>query len=113
MVVKAESVDDNSFDTEVMSSDVPVLVDFYAVWCGPCKLIAPLVDWAASEFEGKLRVVKLDTEENPKVMRRYKIAGLPTLVIIKDGETVASHEGAIGKGPLAEFITSNLPGLVA
>ena len=112
MALKAESVTDDTFEAEVLQSSQPVLVDFYATWCGPCKLIAPLIDWAASEFAGKLKVFKFNTDENPKHVRNYNIYGLPTLVIFRDGQVVAQREGALGKGPLTQFLAEHLPDLV-
>jgi thioredoxin 1 len=112
LVCKAPTLTDDVFESEVLQADVPVLVDFYAEWCGPCKLIAPLIDWAANEFSGKMKVYKLDTDTNPKFLTRYGISGLPTLILMKKGDVVARHEGAIGKPALTQFLTENLPELV-
>lgn len=113
MAVKAYSVSDDTFEKDVLQSPKPVLVDFYADWCGPCKLIAPLLDWAAAEFEEHLKIVKMDTEENPKYLRDYNIAGLPTLILLKDGEVLARHEGAIGKKPFVGFLAQHVPELAS
>jgi len=104
-------VSKDSFQGEVMESDLPVLVDFYAAWCGPCKLIAPVMDWCASEYEGKLRVVKIDTEKYPNFVREYSIHGLPTLAIFKNGENISQIEGAIGKQKVLDLLNDNLPEL--
>ncbi|WPT13165.1 Thioredoxin X [Picochlorum sp. SENEW3] len=105
-------VTEASFQSDVIeaSSSVPVLVDFWATWCGPCKLVAPSMVWADSEFEGKLKVVKVDcTDENKGLMEEYKVYGLPCLIVIKDGTVVdgSHHEGAITKKGLAEYIAKN------
>lgn len=106
---KAPSITDDRFETEVLQAETPVLVDFYAEWCGPCKLIAPLIDWAAAEYSGKVKIFKLDTEQNPKFLPRYGISGLPTLILLRNGDVVAQHEGAIGKSALVQFLSENLP----
>src|SRR5437773_1185549 len=90
----AVTVTDQSFEQEVLQSPVPVLVDFWAVWCGPCKMIAPSVEQLASEYEGKLKVVKLDIDSNPDVPPRYGIQGIPTLLLFKGGELVEKMVGA-------------------
>mmetsp|Transcript_35975 Transcript_35975/g.87930 ORF Transcript_35975/g.87930 Transcript_35975/m.87930 type:complete len:160 (-) Transcript_35975:63-542(-) len=109
MAVK--TVEEKDFDAEVLKSDVPVLVDFYAVWCGPCKLVAPLMDLVANEYDGKLKVVKVDTEKAPSFVKKYKIQGLPTLTVFKDGEVLKDNEGAIGKSELMAMLTTTLPEL--
>mmetsp|Transcript_7291 Transcript_7291/g.19491 ORF Transcript_7291/g.19491 Transcript_7291/m.19491 type:complete len:161 (-) Transcript_7291:943-1425(-) len=111
---KAEEVDQSGFDKIVAESNgVPILVDFFAVWCGPCKLMAPLMDWAVSHYGDKLKIVKVDTEKNPAFVKRYKIYGLPTLAIFKDGESIAQVEGAMSKQAIQDFISENLPELKA
>lgn len=84
---------------------LPVLVDFYAEWCGPCKLVAPLMDWAAAEFDGQLKVVKIDTEKNERFVNDYTIRGLPTFAVFKNGTAYGLREGAMGKAELERYIT--------
>lgn len=99
---------DATFDQEVLKSTVPVLVDYWAEWCGPCKMIAPLLDEIASEFGGKLKVAKLNIDENKVVPPRYGIRGIPTLMLFKDGGVFATKVGALSKSQLTAFLTSNL-----
>ena len=96
----ALAVTDQTFGTEVLESSVPVLVDFWAVWCGPCKLIGPTLDEIAGEFAGKLKVVKVDVDENPEVSMRYGIRSIPSLVLFKGGQPVATAVGAMPKQAL-------------
>jgi len=99
---------DDAFETAVLGSDQPVLVDFWAEWCGPCKMIAPILDEIADEYAGKLKVVKLDIDSNPAIPRRFGVRGIPTLMIFKAGEVEATKVGAVSKSQLAAFIDSNL-----
>eukprot|EP00184_Porphyridium_aerugineum_P005376 CAMPEP_0184706820 /NCGR_PEP_ID=MMETSP0313-20130426/36956_1 /TAXON_ID=2792 /ORGANISM="Porphyridium aerugineum, Strain SAG 1380-2" /LENGTH=173 /DNA_ID=CAMNT_0027168387 /DNA_START=211 /DNA_END=732 /DNA_ORIENTATION=- len=108
---KATEIADDKFDELVLKSSTPVLVDFYAVWCGPCKLMAPLMDWAASEYGDKLKVYKIDTEKNPRFVKEYKIYGLPTMTLFENGKSVAQVEGALPKKGISEFIEKNIPSL--
>ena len=99
---------DTNFNEEVKGSDEPVLVDFWAEWCGPCKMIAPVLEEIAGEQAGKLRVAKLNVDDNPSAARRYDVMSIPTLIVFKDGEPVRRLIGAKGKGQLlqelAEFL---------
>jgi len=99
---------DATFEQEVLKSAVPVLVDYWAEWCGPCKMIAPLLDEIASEFDGKLKVAKLNIDENKDVPPRYGIRGIPTLMLFKNGAVFATKVGALSKSQLTAFLTSNL-----
>lgn len=101
-------VTDDSFDAEVLQSTIPVLVDFWAQWCGPCKMIAPTVDAIAEEFVNKIKVTKVNVDESNKTATEYNIRGIPTLMIFKDGKVAASKTGALTKAQLAEFINGNL-----
>jgi thioredoxin 1 len=99
---------DASFEDDVLAAGEPVLVDFWAEWCGPCKMIAPILDEVAEEYGGKLKVVKLDIDANPDMPRRYGVRGIPTLMMYKNGEVEATKVGAVSKSQLAAFIDSNL-----
>lgn len=99
---------DDSFGTKVLQAEGAILVDFWAEWCGPCKMIAPILDEIAEEFEGKLTVTKLNIDENPATAPKYGIRGIPTLLLFKSGEVAATKVGALSKGQLKEFLTANL-----
>ncbi len=103
-----KTVTDDSFQAEVLTSSVPVLVDYWAQWCGPCKMIAPLVDESATSYAGRLNVAKLNVDENPNIPSRYHVRGIPTLMLFKDGQPVATKVGALSKSQLTAFIEDNL-----
>ncbi|HIK15764.1 MAG TPA: thioredoxin [Leptolyngbyaceae cyanobacterium M33_DOE_097] len=100
----AASVTDETFKQEVLESEVPVLVDFWAPWCGPCRMVAPIVDEIASQYEGKVKVVKVNTDENPSVASQYGIRSIPTLMIFKGGQRVDMVVGAVPKTTLANTL---------
>jgi thioredoxin 1 len=101
-------VSDDSFDEEVLQAEGPVLVDYWADWCGPCKMIAPILDEIAGEYDGKLKVAKLNIDENPVTPPKFGIRGIPTLMIFKGGNVEATKVGAVSKSQLTAFIDSNL-----
>ena len=99
---------DDSFETEVLKSAQPVLVDYWAEWCGPCKMIGPLLEEVASEYQGKLKVAKLNIDDNQKTPGKFGIRGIPTLMLFKNGNVEATKVGALSKSQLTAFIDSNL-----
>lgn len=101
-------ITDNSFEDEVLKSDDPVLVDYWAEWCSPCKIIAPVLEEIATEYEGKLKVAKLNIDENPDTPPKYGIRGIPTLMLFKNGNVEATKVGAVSKSQLSAFIDGNL-----
>lgn len=100
-------VTDDSFDADVLKSDKPVLVDYWAEWCGPCKMIAPILDEVSSEYADKIKVAKLDVDSNQATSMKYGIRGIPTLMLFRDGSIVATHVGALSKSQLTAFIDSH------
>ncbi|MBD2016942.1 thioredoxin [Microcoleus sp. FACHB-53] len=100
----AVQVTDASFKQDVLESDIPVLVDFWAPWCGPCRMVAPVVDEIAQQYDGKVKVVKLNTDENPQVASQYGIRSIPTLMIFKGGQRVDMVVGAVPKTTLANTL---------
>jgi thioredoxin 1 len=104
----AIAVTDASFEQDVLASDVPVLVDFWAPWCGPCRMVAPVVDEIAEQYDGKIKVVKLNTDENPNVASQYGIRSIPTLMLFKGGQRVDVVVGAVPKTTLANTIEKHL-----
>ncbi|MBD2576973.1 thioredoxin [Oscillatoria sp. FACHB-1406] len=104
----AASVTDASFKEDVLESDVPVLVDFWAPWCGPCRMVAPVVDEISQQYEGRVKVVKLNTDDNPTVATQYGIRSIPTLMIFKGGQRVDMVVGAVPKTTLANTLEKYL-----
>ncbi len=101
-------VSDAEFEDVVLNADLPVLVDFWAEWCGPCKMIAPVLKEISEEYDGKIRIAKLNIDDNPATPPRYGIRGIPTLMLFKNGNVEATKVGAVSKSQLAAFIDSNL-----
>ena len=101
-------VSDSSFEQDVLQSNVPVLLDFWAEWCGPCKMIAPILDQIAAEYAGKVIVAKMNVDENPKTPMKFSVRGIPTLILFKNGQLQGQKIGAVRKGDVAAFLDSNL-----
>ena len=101
-------VSDESFEQEVLQSDTPVLIDYWAEWCGPCKMIAPVLEEVASEYSDKIRVAKLNIDDNPATPPKYGIRGIPTLMLFKNGEVEATKVGAVSKAQLTAFLDENI-----
>lgn len=98
------AVSDATFEAEVLNATVPVLVDFWAEWCGPCKMIGPIVEEVAKEYDGKIKVVKINVDENSQTPAKYNVRGIPTLVLFKEGNVEATRVGALSKSQLVAFV---------
>ncbi|HWP00732.1 MAG TPA: thioredoxin TrxA [Methylococcus sp.] len=105
---KIIQLSDDEFEDRVLKATGPVLVDYWAEWCGPCKMIAPVLDEIVDEYEGRLTIAKLNVDDNPATPQRYGVRGIPTLMLFKDGEVVATKVGALTKSQLAAFLDGNL-----
>ena len=104
----AEQVTDADFEEKVLGSNTPILVDFWAEWCGPCKQIAPHLDELAIEMKGKIKIVKINIDENPKTPLKYGVQGIPTLIIFKAGQATSTKVGSVPKNQLSEWIESSI-----
>jgi len=101
-------VTDNDFEARVLQADLPVLVDFWAEWCGPCKMVAPILDELAETYDGKLIIAKMDVDQNRETPMKYSIRGIPTLILFKNGELADTKVGAVSKSQLQAFIDAQL-----
>jgi thioredoxin 1 len=101
-------ITDAEFENEVLKADQPVLVYFWASWCGPCRLVSPSINWAAQTYGDRLKVIKMEIDPNPLTVKQYSIEGVPALLIFKNGEVVEAHEGAIGKQKIASILDIHL-----
>jgi len=108
MSAPIKHVSDASFEADVLQSDLPVLVDYWAAWCGPCKMIAPLLDEAANDFSGRVTIAKLDVDANPDTAAKFGIRGIPTLMLFKNGQVAATKVGAMSKSQLQAFLNESL-----
>jgi thioredoxin 1 len=108
MSSKIKHVTDTTFNSEVLESSLPVLVDYWAEWCGPCKMIGPIIDESAESYADRLSVAKINVDDNQSVPSRYHVRGIPTLMLFKNGEVVATKVGALSKSQLSAFIDANL-----
>ena len=105
---KIEHITDDNFEPEVLKSEVPVLVDYWAEWCGPCKSIAPILEEVAQEYGARLKITKINVDENQQVPARFGIRGIPTLMLFKNGNVEATRVGALSKSQLTAFLDSNI-----
>ena len=106
--MRVNSVTDEAFEQAVLQSSTPILLDFWAPWCGPCKMIAPLLDEIATEYDGKLKVCKMNIDDNPNTPAKYGVRGIPTLILFKNGDAQATKVGMLTKSQLTAFIDSHL-----
>lgn len=103
-----KNVTDASFQADVLDSELPVLVDYWAAWCGPCKMIAPLLDQAAADYQGRVTIAKVNVDDNPDTPAKFGVRGIPTLMLFKDGKAVSTKVGALSKSQLNSFLDESL-----
>lgn len=108
MSANTHAVSDDQFESEVLKSETPVLVDFWAPWCQPCKMISPVVDEIAEHYQGRLKVVKVNVDDNPETPANYGVRGIPSLLVFKEGNVVATKVGAVNKSQLTAFIDEHI-----
>ncbi len=108
MSTQISAITDDSFETEVIDSNIPVIVDFWAQWCGPCKALAPIIEDIAEKYTDKVKFVKLDVDHNPSTPPKFGVRGIPTLILFKDGQVAATQVGLLNKADLMKFIDSNI-----
>jgi thioredoxin 1 len=102
------NITDQNFEDEVIKSDIPVLIDFWAEWCGPCKILGPVIDDVANDFDGRVKFTKLNIDENPDNTQKFGIRGIPTILIFKDGSKTATSVGVLSKSELISFLNENM-----
>jgi len=108
MSTHIQAISDDSFETEVIESKIPVIVDFWAQWCGPCKALAPILEEISGKYVDKVKFVKLDVDQNPSTPPKFGVRGIPTLILFKDGQVKATQVGLLNKADLTQFIDGNL-----
>lgn len=106
--MSVQAVDDSNFESEVVNSDTPVLVDFWATWCGPCKTLMPVVEEVAGEMEGKVKIVKMNIEDAPETPTKYGLRGVPTLMLFKGGKVIDTRVGGMPKAQLSEWLSEKV-----
>lgn len=107
-MAKVIAVTDQSFESDVLNSSIPVLVDFWAEWCGPCKMLAPILESVVDDYAGKVKIVKINVDDNPETAPKFGIRGIPTLILFKNGEVLATKVGALSKSQLTDFLDGQL-----